>query len=48
MSESKSVRLTSVVTPSEADYIRRTADANDLTVSEFIRAVLVGFDDDAS
>lgn len=43
--EPKNVRLTVAVSEKEADYIRNTADASNVTVSELIREVLVGFAD---
>lgn len=42
-SERLSVRITSCVTPEEADYIRRCAEASEVSVSEFIHEVLLGF-----
>lgn len=38
----KTARVTATVTPEEADYIKRCAEASQLSVSEFIREVLVG------
>lgn len=43
--EIKTVRLTTALTPTEAEYIKRTAEINGMSVSEFIHEVLVGMAD---